>query len=211
MALLALTFTLGAFVAGSPAGAVDLACNNDDAPIPASPHGSGSWIVQLGESPKNGDPFDDDVTLESTYGTTPQLWTYDNGCTGQFVSGAGTAIGNILLQISGTIPNWTHALLDAVIDPESPVQALDNPVVDATHAVTDGVWRPWITIAVLLVAATAIWRARTGHIAGSATAVAWAGVVLVGTTLLISYPAESVRLVDDGIRNAVTPTNSMPR
>ncbi|MER6936448.1 DNA/RNA non-specific endonuclease [Nocardioides sp. NPDC127514] len=206
MALLALTFVIiGSVAVGSPAGAADLACNNDEAPIPASPHGAGSWIVQIGESPKDADPFDDDgVTLESTYGTTPQLWTYDNGCTGQFVSGAGTAIGNILLQISGTIPNWTHALLAAVVDPDSPVQALDNPVVDATRAVTEGVWRPWITIAVLLVAATAIWRARTGHIAGSATAVAWAGVVLLGTSLLISYPAESVRLVDDGVRNAVT-------
>ncbi|MFD7073954.1 DNA/RNA non-specific endonuclease [Nocardioides sp. NPDC059952] len=206
MALLALTFVvIGSVVASSPAGAVDLACNNDEAPIPASPHGAGSWIVQLGESPQDADPFEDDgVTLESTYGTTPQLWTYDNGCTGQFVSGAGTAIGNILLQISGTIPNWTHALLAAVVDPDSPIQALDNPVVDATRAVTEGVWRPWITIAVLLVAATAIWRARTGHIAGSATAVAWAGVVLLGTSLLISYPAESVRLVDDGVRNAVT-------
>jgi hypothetical protein len=205
--LLALTVVvIGVVVAGSPAGAVDLdPCNNDDAPIPASPHGAGSWIVQLGESPKDADPFDDDgVTLESTYGTTPQLWTYDNGCTGQFVAGAGTAIGNILLQVSGAIPNWTHALLAAVVDPDSPVRALDNPVVDATRAVTDGVWRPWITIAVLLVAATAIWRARTGHIAGSATAVAWAGVVLLGTTLLISYPAESVRLVDDGVRNTVT-------
>ncbi|MFE3997199.1 Tox-REase-5 domain-containing protein [Nocardioides sp. YIM B13467] len=207
MTLLALTFVvIGSVVAGSPAGAAGLdACNNDDAPIPASPHGAGSWIVQLGESPKDGDPFDDDgVTLEATYGTTPQLWTYDNGCTGQFVAGAGTAIGNILLQVSGAIPNWTHALLAAVVDPDSPVQALDNPVVDATRAVTEGVWRPWITIAVLLVAATAIWRARTGHIAGSATAVAWAGVVMLGTTLLISYPAESVRLVDDGVRNAVT-------
>ena len=204
-ALLALTFVIiGSMVASAPAGAADLACNNDDAPIPASPNGAGSWIVQLGESPKGGDPFDDDdVSLESTYGTTPQLWTYDNGCTGQFVAGAGTAIGNILLQVSGTMPNWTHALLNAVVDPDSPVQALDNPVVDATRAVTEGVWRPWITVAVLLVAATAIWRARSGHIAGSATAVAWAGVVLVGTTLLISYPAESVRLVDDGVRNTV--------
>ncbi|TQL70291.1 TrbL/VirB6 plasmid conjugal transfer protein [Nocardioides albertanoniae] len=206
MALLGLTFVvIGSIVAGSPAGAADLACNNDDAPIPASPHGAGSWIVQLEESPKDADPFDDEgVSLESTYGTTPQLWTYDNGCTGQFVAGAGTAIGNILLQVSGTFPNWTHALLNAVVDPDSPVQALDNPVVDATRAVTDGVWRPWITVAVLLVAATAIWRARTGHVAGSATAVAWAGVVLLTTTLLISYPVESVRLVDDGVRNVVT-------
>ncbi|MEI7055635.1 DNA/RNA non-specific endonuclease [Nocardioides sp. CCNWLW239] len=204
--MLTLTFIIGAVVVGPPAGADGLGpCNNDEAPIPASPHGAGSWIVQLGESPEGGDPFEDDgVTLESTYGTTPHLWTYDNGCTGQFVAGAGTAIGNILLQISGTIPNWTHALLDAVISPDSPIRALDNPVVDATRAVAEGVWRPWITIAVLLVAATALWRARTGHIAGSATAATWAGVVLLGTTLLISYPAESVRLVDDGVRGAVT-------
>jgi hypothetical protein len=76
------------------------ACNNLDAPMPASPYGDGSFIVRmtaLGAASKAGtqlndpeeinnelDPFrnKDEVSLESAYGTSPQWWTYDNGCTG---------------------------------------------------------------------------------------------------------------------------------
>lgn len=206
VAVTCLAACLGVIVgAAGPATGLDLdACNNTEAPIPASPYGDGSWIVRSGDAPADADPFDDPgTTLESTYGTTPKLWTFDNGCTRQFVAGAGTAIANILLQISGALPNWSHALLATVVDPESPVRALDNPVVDATHAVTEGVWKPWLSVALLLVAAVALNRARSGEIARTTSAAAWAGLVLLVTTLLISYPAESVRLVDDGVRSAV--------
>lgn len=190
-----------------PAKALDLdPCNNTDAPIPASPYGDGSWTVKLGDPEEGADPFDnpDEVTLESVYGTTPKWATYDNGCTGQFMAGAGSSLGNILLQVSGLLPNWSHALLNATISPDSPVRALDSPVIEATRAVTDAVWKPWVTIALLLVAVIVMHRARDGRLARSLHAAVWAGLVLVMTTWLISYPEESVDLVDDGVRAAVT-------
>ncbi|MFE6509393.1 hypothetical protein ACFVDI_20125 [Nocardioides sp. NPDC057767] len=196
------------------------ACNNLDAPMPASPYGDGSFIVRmtaLGAASKVGtelndpekindelDPFrnKDEVSLESAYGTSPQWWTYDNGCTGQFVAGAGTSIGNIMLEISGILPNWSHALLNAVIGENSFLKALDDPIVAASKAVTDGVWAPWVSVVLLLVAATVMIRARDGRFARAVTAAGWALGVLVVTSWLIQYPVESTRLVDDGVRSA---------
>ncbi|OIJ24133.1 hypothetical protein [Nocardioides luteus] len=196
------------------------ACNNLDAPMPASPYGDGSFIVRmtaLGAASKAGtelndpekindelDPFrnKDEVSLESAYGTSPQWWTYDNGCTGQFIAGAGTSIGNIMLEISGILPNWSHALLNAVIGENSFLKALDDPIVAASKAVTDGVWAPWVSVVLLLVAATVMIRARDGRFARAVTAAGWALGVLVVTSWLIQYPVESTKLVDDGVRSA---------
>lgn len=191
----------------TPASALDLSpCNNTDAPIPASPYGDGSLGVKVGDADADADPFEspDEVTLESVYGTAPQLWTYDNGCTGQFIAEAGTAFGNILLQISGLLPNWSHVLLEATVSPDSPVRALDNPVVEATNAVTDAVWKPWLSVVLLIVVVVILNRARSGRLAHSLHAAAWAGLVLVVTSWMTSYPTESVKLVDDGVRLAVT-------
>ncbi|MFI5623791.1 Tox-REase-5 domain-containing protein [Nocardioides sp. NPDC051685] len=181
-------------------------CNNTGAPIPASPYGDGAWGVKLNNVATDADPFNnpETVTLESVYGTTPAWVTYDNGCTGQFMAGAGTALGNIMLQISGLLPNWSHLLLATTVSPESPLRALENPVVEATAAVTDGVWKPWVSITLLIVAVVVLTRARDGHLARSFHAAAWAGLVLLITTWLITYPAESVDLVDDGVRGMVT-------
>ncbi|MBO0842038.1 MAG: hypothetical protein J2O46_02550 [Nocardioides sp.] len=210
---------------------VSNACNNLDAPMPASPYGDGSFIVrmsilgaaqQAGEkvNPDTGksastaakpgavdpqkDPFrnKDNVSIESVYGTTPQWWTYDNGCTGQFVAGAGTALGNILLEISGILPNWSHALLNAVIGPNSFFHALDTPIRSASAAVTKGVWAPWVSVVLLLVAGTVMLRARDGRFARAVTAAGWALGVLIVTSWLIQYPVESTKLVDQGVRSA---------
>lgn len=192
-------------VAGGPA-MLDLGCDNDTPPIPASPRGPGSLVIQVTDPPdEDADPFTDkDVTLESVYGTTPSWWTYKNGCTGQFIANAGTALGNITLALTGIIPNWTHALLHSVVSPDSWLQALTDPVVEATQAVTDAVWAPWLTVVLLIVGALVLWRARSGAFAGSVQAAAWAFGVLFVVSVAIQYPAESVRLVDSGVRTLTT-------
>lgn len=194
-----------------------LGCNNDDPPTPASPGGSGSFAARMqkeGQQPAStvepgkvdpkADPFlnPKQVSLESVYGPVPQWITYDNGCTGQFVAGAGTSLGNIMLTVSGLLPNWSHLLLRTVVDPHSPLKALNEPIASATKAVSSGVWSPWLPIAILLVGATAIWRARRGQVAGSVTAAAWALGVLVVVSWAIQYPVQSVELVDQGVSGA---------
>jgi hypothetical protein len=196
-------------------------CNNLDAPIPASPYGDGSWIVRMspasealihgGHAVGDGgrptdlkDPFTDEgVSLESTYGTTPQWWTYDNGCGGRWLAGAGTSLGNAALQLTGMLPNWTEALISAVIDPSGWTEVLDQPVAQATEAVAGGVWGPWVGVVLILVAVLVMLRSRGGQVAGAITAIGWALGVLVLVSWLIQYPVESVRMVDAGVRTAV--------
>lgn len=195
-------------------------CNNTDPPMPASPYGDGSWIVRLSTadpvitgghqvaggdtSSRAADPFTDKgVSLESVYGTTPQWFTYDNGCTGRVMAGAGTSLGNIALELEGALPNWVEALLSAVVDPSSWSSALDQPVARATAAVADGVWGPWLGIALILVAILVMLRSREGRLGGAITAAAWALGVLVIVSWLVQYPVESVRMVDSGVRRAV--------
>ncbi|MBG6098575.1 DNA/RNA non-specific endonuclease [Nocardioides luteus] len=180
------------------------ACNNLDAPIPASPHGFGSFVVKLDidRAGWSADPFADEhpASIESVYGTSPQWFTYDNGCTGQFVAEAGTALSNILLELAGLLPNWSHALLHSVLSPSSWLIALEEPVVEATTATAQGVWSPWLPIVLLLVVVIIILRSRAGRFAGSATAAAWALLVLGLSSWLMNYPLEAVHLVDDGVR-----------
>lgn len=215
--LLALATLLLALLTALPAAAIDVpfdplpipgedACNNLDAPIPASPHGFGSFVVELeiDRAGRSADPFatQHPASIESVYGTSPQWFTYDNGCTGQFVADAGTALSNILLELSGLLPNWSHALLHSVLSPSSWLIALEEPVVDATTATAQGVWSPWLPIVLLLVVAIIILRSRAGRLAGSATAAAWALLVLGLSSWLMNYPLEAVHLVDDGVRGA---------
>ncbi|EGD40918.1 serine/arginine repetitive matrix protein 2 [Nocardioidaceae bacterium Broad-1] len=180
------------------------ACNNLDAPIPASPHGFGSFVVKLDidRAGRSADPFADEhpASIESVYGTSPQWFTYDNGCTGQFVAEAGTALSNILLELAGLLPNWSHALLHSVLSPSSWLIALEEPVVEATTATARGVWSPWLPIVLLLVVVIIILRSRAGRFASSATAAAWALLVLGLSSWLMNYPLEAVHLVDDGVR-----------
>ncbi|MFE6644995.1 DNA/RNA non-specific endonuclease [Nocardioides sp. NPDC057772] len=215
--LLALATLLLALLTALPATAIDVpfdplpipgedACNNLDAPIPASPHGFGSFVVKLDvdRAGRSADPFaaKHPASIESVYGTSPQWFTYDNGCTGQFVADAGTALSNILLEVAGLLPNWSHALLHSVLSPSSWLIALEEPVVEATTATTQGVWSPWLPIVLLLVVVIIILRSRAGRFAASATAAAWALLVLGLSSWLMNYPLEAVHLVDDGVRGA---------
>lgn len=190
--------------AGSPGG-LDLGCNND-APIPAAPGGAGGFAARPGDAAPDADPFENPgaASLESVYGPVPQWWTYDNGCTGQFIAAAGTSLANIEMEVAGLLPSWSHALLRTVVDPDSPVKALNEPVDDATRAVSEGVWAPWLPIVTLLVALLVLLRARHGNIAGAVTATAWALGVLTLSSWVIQYPMESVELVDSGVSKITT-------
>jgi hypothetical protein len=218
--LLVTVVTVATFGFASSAAALSgldvIDCGDSDAPMPASPYGDGSFIArpstaetklpdnyEPGRIVEETDPFrhPDDVSLESVYGTAPSWWVYDTGCMGRFVAGAGTALGNIELQISGIMPSWSHALLDTVIGDSELFAVLDAPVAAATRAVSEGVWGPWLPISLLAVAALVLWRARSGHLGGAVTAATTALVVLGLSSILMQYPTESVRWVDAGARN----------
>ena len=161
-------------------------------------------------SPPRLDPFTTaGVSIASVYGTNYQWWAYDNGC------GAGsdimprltTNIANVIgLQLPGLLLAIGQGLFTAVIDPSSWIGFLDKPIEHATASVAAGVWFPFLSLALLLVAVVTLLRAARGRLAATITATVWALTVLVLVTWVVGYPTESVKLLDSGIQTAVVAT-----
>ena len=161
-----------------------------DPPLPASPEGS------LGLGPgqtSTADPFSTPgVSIASVYGTNYRWWWYDNGC------GAGsdimpaltTNIANVIgLQIPGLFLALGQGLFTAVIDPSGWIGFLDEPIANATASVAAGVWFPFLTLALLLVAVVTLTRAARGRLSATITASVWALTVLVVVTWVVGYPS----------------------
>jgi hypothetical protein len=172
-----------------------------DPPVPAAPTGPRPAEIST------EDPFDpdSDATMAQVYGTVPQLWTYDNGCSpgSSFMPAAGAGTANLGFRLSGLWPAWTQGLLTAVIAPAGWAEPLDAPIAAATQAVADGVWTPWLVLSLLVVAILVMLRSRDGAIGTAISAVLWALVVLIGVSWLVRYPTESVQAMDNVVRTAV--------
>lgn len=176
-----------------------------EAPKPAEP--SANWLSLPPSTLSTGDPFDpgSGVTINSVYGTGYSVVTYDNGCKpgSGIMPGLGAGVLNLVgLEWPATLSSFGRELQSLLVEPDSWIGVLDKPITEATNAITSGFWRPWVTIALLLVAALVLTRAMSGALAGVVTAVVWALIVLVMSSWLINYPTEAVALVDDGVQTA---------
>lgn len=182
----------------------DLDCK--EAPMPAEP--AANWL-SLPPSTKStgGDPFapGSDVTINSVYGTGYTVVTYDNGCKpgAGIMPSLGAGVLNLVgLEWPATLSSFGRELQSLLVEPDSWIGVLDKPITEATNAITSGFWRPWVSIALLLVAALVLTRSVSGALAGVVTAVTWALIVLLMSSWLINYPTEAVSLVDDGVQTA---------
>ena len=175
-----------------------------DAPLPSSPYGH---LAVRPAIVSTADPFTTPgVSIQSVYGTSYKWWTYDNGCSPQdgIMPSLGANIGNLLgLELPGLLPSWGQGLFSLVVDPASWIGSLDTTVATVTASTAAGTWFPWLSVAMTLVAILTLLRARRGQLSGSINAVAWALLVLVVTSWAVSYPVESVKLLDDGVQTAV--------
>jgi hypothetical protein len=178
-----------------------------DPPLPAAPSGPLS-IRPSGTS--TADPFTTEgVSIASAYGTSYRWWAYDNGCGAgsdlmpRFVTSIASAIG---LQFPGLLLSIGQGLFTAVIDPSGWIGFLDKPIESATASVAAGVWFPFLSLALLLVAVVTLTRAARGRLSSTITASVWALAVLVVVTWVVGYPTESVKMLDSGIQTAVVTT-----
>lgn len=194
--------------AAAPAlAAIDLDCK--EAPLPAGPSdGLAGTLSTAPTEPVSGDPFSKDgPTLAEVYGYSYTWQVYDNGCgvTDGPLASWGTDTANLLLGLSDSVLALTGSALGAVVDPSGWIGVLDDPMVQATQAVREGLWGPWLGVAMMLVAVVILWRARVSQeFSRTINAGAWAILVLVGVTVLLDYPVESTRAVDDVTQSVVT-------
>ncbi|GAA2724019.1 hypothetical protein [Cellulomonas aerilata] len=153
-----------------------------------------------------GDPFTDpDVALSDVYGYSYRWVNYDNGCVPGSAWGPGfvTGVGNLLLAGAASTNALVHSTLGFVVDPTW-LAPLDRTITEATQTVRDGVWTPWITIALVLVAGTVLVAAARAEFSNAVTSAGWALLVLVAATYVMSYPISSARAVDGLIQETVT-------
>ncbi|MGW5237854.1 hypothetical protein ACWEOW_02875 [Monashia sp. NPDC004114] len=188
-------------LAAAPALGPD--CNGDP-PLPSNPYGH---IAVRPAIVADGDPFSDpNVSIQSVYGTNYKWWNYDNGCSPQdgIMPSLGANLGNLIgLELPGLLPSWGQGLFTLVVDPSGWIGSLDTTVASVTASTAAGTWFPWLSVAMTIVAIVTLLRARSGQLSGSINAVAWALLVLVVTSWAVSYPVESVKLLDDGVQTAV--------
>lgn len=176
-----------------------------EAPKPASPWGNP--LALKPSSTSTADPFkaDSKVTINEVYGTGYSVITYDNGCkpgSGMMPSVGAGVVNMVGLEWPATMSSVARYLQGLLVEPDSWIGVMDAPLREATAAITEGFWRPWITIGLLLVAALVLTRSLTGRLAGAVTAIVWSLLVLVVTSWIINYPSEATALVDDGVQTA---------
>lgn len=176
-----------------------------EAPKPASPWGNPLALKPAHTS--TADPFTpgSKVTINEVYGTGYSVITYDNGCkpgSGMLPAVGAGILNTVGLEWPATLSSIARYMQGLLVEPDSWIGALDAPVREATDAVTEGFWRPWVTIALLLVGALVLSRSLSGRIAGGLTAAVWAVLVLTVSAWLIDYPTEATALVDDGVQTA---------
>ena len=64
-------------------------------------------------------------------------------------------------QIPGLAPSWGMGLMSAVVNPTW-TDKLDSVVSSTTASIAAGVWYPWLTVALLVVAVLTLVRATRG-------------------------------------------------
>ena len=180
-----------------------------DPPMPGSPYG---LLTNPPPNRSTGDPFanPDTVSIQSVYGTNFTWWTYDNGCAAgsDILPEVGTSLAELMgFQIPGLAPSWGMGLMSAVVNPTW-TDKLDSVVSSTTASIAAGVWYPWLTVALLVVAVLTLVRATRGALPTAITGVAWALLVMVVVSWTVSYPTESTKLLDSGIQTAVGATAS---
>lgn len=153
-----------------------------------------------------GDPFTDtNVAISDVYGYSYRWVNYDTGCVPGSSWGPAfvTGVGNLLLAGAASTNALVHSTLGFVVEPTW-LRPLDRTITEATETVRSGVWTPWITVALILVAGTVLVAAARAEISNAVTSAAWALLVLVATTYVMSYPVSSAQAVDGLIQETVT-------
>ncbi|MCL1871367.1 MAG: hypothetical protein FWF90_13270 [Promicromonosporaceae bacterium] len=177
------------------------------APEPSSPlSGLPGMLYPKPRTASDADPFHNPgVTIADVYGYNYQWVDYDNGC----IPGADalpklqTGVGNFLMSGSAAVSAFTHSLLGLVVTPDF-MAPLDGVLTSATSAIKGGLWDPWVTAILILVAAGVLVAASRSEMSSAVTTVGWALIVLVGATYVMSYPVASAQAVDGLVQTTVT-------
>lgn len=181
------------------------------APNPETPgQGILGWIDA---GPKNApaarDPksADADAYLYEQYGYAGLEWsTYDLGCGGGLRDPMASTDNWFANRVFTWSKSWTAftVVLRQYATSDKLFGSLDPVVENATRAVRDAVYTPWIGVSLLLLGTVIIWQARKKNLPDVASQIAWALLVMTVATGVASYPVQASKAADDAINSTIS-------
>ncbi|MFC9431488.1 hypothetical protein [Streptomyces sp. NPDC056987] len=148
-----------------------------------------------------------DAYIFEQYGYAGLHWnTYDLGCGGSLRDPA-AATGN---TVSNWIFTWSKAwtALTVVLRQEAMgagfLDSLDPVVENATRAVRDAVYSPWIGTSLLILGIVVIFQAKRRNVSDIMQQAVWALIVMTLATGVASYPVEASKFADETMNSVVS-------
>jgi hypothetical protein len=164
-------------------------------PDPPAPEKPGDGLIGWVDD-QNGPVLDE--TIYGTYGYAGLRWhTYDLGVGGDLRDPwaiVDTGFGDWMF----TSAKFFVALANSLHQANRP-DSLDglDPVLDkGTMAVHDALYKPFLPIALLILAALLLWRTHRSDLPASVRAVSWAVLIMIVAVGLFQYPQRAVHAVD---------------
>ncbi|MFE0107088.1 hypothetical protein [Streptomyces sp. NPDC059009] len=161
------------------------------------------------DMPPSRDPkaADADAYLYEQYGYAGLRWsTYDLGCGGALRDMGAASDNGFANKVFTWSKFWTaltvkmrqYAVSDGALD------AMDPVVENATRAVRDAVYSPWIGISLLALGIVLILQARKRNLPDVLTQIVWALIVMALATGVASYPVQASKFADGAVNSTIS-------
>ncbi|ROR91820.1 hypothetical protein [Nocardioides aurantiacus] len=182
-----------------------------DAPSPESPGMgvAGLFTREPAQLPPAADPFAEgsSTTIFEQYGYAGLRWhTYDLGCGPDALrqpdAVIGTAVSNWVTQIPVALTALTGSLTQVAFKP-SFLGGFDPVVARVSTALHDSLFANWAPVVLGVLGLSMIAMARRRAFSSTATAAAWALLVLVLATVLFRWPVAAGQVADATVTSTV--------
>ena len=178
-----------------------------EAPTPDSPGNglAGFFGREPDRLPPPGDPFKagSGTTIYEQYGYAGLRWrTYDLGCGPDAVRNpdavVGTAVSNWVMQIPIALTALTGSLTQVAFKPTF-LDSFDPAVEQVSTALHDNLFASWIPVVLALLGFGIIFMARRQALASTASAIAWALMVVIIAAALFRWPVAAGQVADSTV------------
>lgn len=149
------------------------------------------------------------ASVYDRYGYPPRWHTYDLGCGGTAKHPSDeldTTVGN-WLKGGGTVLVAAADSLHRFVSPPTFLSKLDPLVQQGTQAIRDALWKPYISLVLLVLGVLIIASARRQNTHHAIEAVTWCVLMLGAATFLFDYPLQASHWADAAATDTVGEVN----
>ena len=189
----------------------DLTGDCKSPPTPEEPtDGLMGWFTTKPNAPP---PFvdpssaDADQTIYEQYGYAGLSWdVYDLGCGGALIRDQNAGVDTWVADKTYTVSKFGVGLSNSLhtwASTDGALAPLDPLIASASKAVGAAVYKPWITISMLILGCVIIFGARRRDLPGTVTSIGWALLVITLATISLNNPLQTGHMADSAISSTV--------